>query len=168
MCEKVLKDFNNPNSVFLFYTSQEASHLITRTTETSDNVIPASNSQMALNLFYLGTYFEREEWKQRAGFMLGKVWEELKNYGSGYSNWGCLALHITYPFKELAIVGKNVDEIMKGLYKQGLTNAIFAVSAEASDLPLVKNRFVADKTLVYVCENNTCQAPVDSVEKALK
>ena len=52
LCDYVLKNFNNPDSDLLFYTDS-SNKLIVRTTETSDNVIPASNSQMAVNLFKL-------------------------------------------------------------------------------------------------------------------
>lgn len=168
ICDFTLKAFNNPGSEFLFYTSGNNEELITRISETSDNVIPASNSQMAINLFQLAQYFGIEEWKERAEKMLLNVLDQMKNYGSGYSNWACLGLYLTYSFREVAIVGNNVDELFPELYKQGLTNVIFAVSAKASDLPLVKDRHQKDHTLIYVCENKTCQLPVNSVEDALK
>ncbi len=162
-----LELFHNPESEFLFYTSNEAEALIARTTETNDNVIPASNSQMAINLFELGTYFGIEDWRNKAEKMLSKVTEDLKNYGGAYSNWGNLALNFVYPFREVAIVGKNVNENLARLYKHGITNAIFAVSPQPSDLPLIKDRYVAGKDLFYVCENNACKIPVGTVEEAL-
>lgn len=168
LCELTLELFKNSNSEFLFYTNFTSSQLIARTTEVSDNVIPASNSQMALNLFYLGTYLNKEEWLKKSKNMLKLVTDDLTNYGAGYSNWGCLALHLNYPFKEVAIVGNNVNTKLKELYKRGILNTIFSLSQSESNLPLVKNRFVVDKTLIYVCENNTCKLPTDSVDEALK
>lgn len=167
LCELTLAEFHNSSSHFLFYTGNSSAQLITKTTEISDNVIPASNSQMAINLFQLGIYFDKQEWIERAENMLNKVTEELKNYGAGYSNWGCLALNLTYPFREIAIVGNNVNEKLVELYKQGITNTIFAVNAEASDLPLVKDRFVAGETLFYVCQNKSCKLPVKSVKETV-
>lgn len=168
LCELTLDLFHNPESEFLFYTDKLSQNLVTRTTESSDNVIPASNSQMALNLFYLATYFDKSEWKIRAEKMLAKVLDELKNYGAGYSNWGCLALHLVYPFKEVAIVGKHVEEKFTELYQHGITNAIFAVHNAASEMPLLKDRFAEEQTLFYVCENNTCKLPVAKAEEALQ
>lgn len=160
--------FHHPESPLLYYTASKEDALIERISETSDNVIPASNSQMAINLFVLGRYFGNRAWEERAVSMLRVVAEDLKAYGAGYSNWACLGLYLTYPFRELAIVGNNVDEIFSELTQQGLTNTIFALSAGSSDLPLVKDRFVHQKTLIYVCENNTCQLPVETVEEALQ
>lgn len=168
LTELSLDEFKNPNSPFLFYTSERSGDLLTRSTETSDNVIPASNSQTAMNLFYLSRYFHLPEWEQRAMRMLDAVTEEFLHYPPGYSNWASLGLHVAYPFHEVAIVGKTVDEKLKGLYQTGLTNAILAPSLDGSDLPLLKNRQVIGKTLIYVCRNSACQLPVEGVEEALK
>ncbi len=168
LTELVLKEFNNPMSHLLFYTDNASSDLITRSTETSDNVIPASNSQMALNLFCLGTHFSKEKYIKKAENMLNMVLEEFKHYGAGYSNWGCLALYLTYPFRQIAIVGNNVDEKLLELHKHGVTNTILAVGQTNSDLPLLLNRFIDGETLIYVCENNVCKLPVKSIEEAIK
>lgn len=168
LCEFTLKEFHNPASPFLYYTGNSSESLITRTSEISDNVTPASNSQMAINLFQLGTYFDKAEWNAHAETMLNAVSDELKSYGAGYSNWACLALNLTYPFREVAIVGNNVNEKLTSLYKHGLTNTIFAVNAEASDLPLVKDRYVKGETLFYVCQNKACKLPVKSVEETVE
>ncbi len=166
LTELTLKQFANPATELLFYTNNSSSQLVARTSETSDNVIPASNSQMALNLLYLGTYFGHGEWIKKATNMLNCVVQQLKDYGPGYSNWGCLALHLTFPFREVAIVGNNVNEKLQTLYQQGITNAILAVSAKDSALPLLANRFHPQKTMIYVCEDQSCKQPVESVEEA--
>ena len=167
LTELTLKQFINPKSELFYYTNNSASQLVARTSEVSDNVIPASNSQMALNLFYIGTYFGNEDWVKKAQKMLNCVAEEIKGYGPGYSNWSCLALHFVFPFKEIAIVGKNVNEKLLGLYQGGVTNTILAVSATESSLPLMTNRFNSQKTLIYVCENKSCKQPVETIEEAL-
>ena len=45
---------------------------------------------------------------------------------------------------------------------------IFALSDSKSDLPLLKNRYVEEQTLIYVCKNNSCLLPSESIEDALK
>ncbi|MCE3260855.1 MAG: thioredoxin protein [Bacteroidetes bacterium] len=163
----VLKEFNNPDSPFLYYTDESSSNLISRSTEVSDNVIPSSNSQMALNLFYLGTYFGNDEYTQRSIEMLNLTGDEIRHYGAGYSNWGCLALHLNYPFREIAIVGNNVNEKLLEAHKHGFTNAILVPGRNKSDLPVLKNRFIENETWIYVCENKTCKLPVKTIEEAM-
>ena len=167
LCELTLSLFQNKESDFLFYTNNLSTDLILRTSEISDNVIPSSNSQMAHNLFMLGNYFGNTEWINRSKKMLSNLLEEFKNYGAGYSHWGSLALCYSYPFKEISIVGKHVNENLIQLYKHGVTNAIFTVSETNSDLPFLKNRYVENQTLFYVCENNTCYSPTKSLAETI-
>lgn len=168
MLELTLNMFNNPESELLFYTASGSESLVARTTEISDNVLPASNSQMAMNLFQLGMYFDNSKWIEKSKKMLQSVLKEMQHYGSGYSNWACLALHQSYPFSEWAIVGNNVNEKLLQAWQHGLTNTIFAVTKTSSELPLLKNRYKQNQTLIYVCKNYTCRQAVNSVEEALK
>lgn len=163
-----IQHFQDKNSGMFFFTSDEDKALITRKMELSDNVIPASNSSIAKSLYVLGHYFENDEYIRMSRKMLGSVLEELTDYGAGYSNWAMLLLYFVYPFHEVAIVGKSVDEKYRSFQKHYIPNTIFAGSAGQSSLPLLKNRFVNDQTLIYVCTNKTCLAPVNDVEKALQ
>ncbi len=167
LTEYVITHFTNSESVYFYYTHAQDTGLIIRNTEVSDNVIPASNSQMALNLWYLGHYFYLPNYTQKAIQMLNSTASDMERYGSGYSNWGLLALLISYPFYEVAIVGKNVNEKMKEWYKHYQPNTILAVAKQTSELALTKDRFNEGKTSIYVCRNNTCQLPVDTIEAAL-
>jgi uncharacterized protein YyaL (SSP411 family) len=48
-----------------------------------------------------------------------------------------------------------------------LPHVIFCAGITENDLPLLKNRFVREKTLIYICQNNACQLPVETVEEAI-
>lgn len=167
LTEQALQLFRNEQSPLLYYHSGD-SILPGRPTEISDNVIPASNSQMALNLFYLSRYFAIPEWEDLALRMLDCVSTEFMHYPPAYANWGNLALHVLYPFYELAIVGKDVNEKARALANTGLTNAILAISKEESALPVLSGRYREGKTLIYVCRNRSCQLPVEEVNDARK
>lgn len=163
LTDYVLQHFYDKQSGFFFFTSDEDAELIVRKVEISDNVIPASNSQMARNLFRLHKHFYLPKYNDMAQNMCAKLGEEISHYGSGYSNWAILQLEYQLPFKELAITGKEAVKYLFELNKQYLPNVVFAVSNEQSELPLLKDRFVDGKTLIYVCENNACNLPLESV-----
>jgi hypothetical protein len=163
-----MKHFQDVNSGMFYFTSDEDKALITRKMELSDNVIPSSNSSIAKSLFLLGHYFENEKYISISKKMLNNVLAEIENYGAGYSNWAMLLLYFTHPFYEVVIVGKAVDEKYRLFQKHYRSNMIFAGSASESSLPLFKNRFVKNETLIYVCENKTCFKPVTDVMEALK
>lgn len=160
--------FRDADSGMFFFTSDEDPALIARKMELSDNVIPASNSVMARSLFLLGHYFGNEAYIAQSHRMLSHMLDEIVQYGAGYSNWGLLLLCFAAPFYEVAIVGKAVDEKYRSFQKSYLPNVIFAPGAVQSHLPLLKNRFVAGETLIYVCEKKTCMQPVHTVEEALQ
>lgn len=149
-----------------FYTDDSGEKLIVRKAEWSDNVIPSSASQMAINLYKLSVYFEKNAYRELAAGLLKQVIPEIEHYGPGYSNWAMLLIQFIRPQTEVVIVGKSVNEKLKELYKKTPPNVIFALSDKHSDLPLVKNRYT-DSTTIYVCHNNSCLLPTQSVQEAL-
>ncbi|TND08193.1 MAG: hypothetical protein FD123_2448 [Bacteroidetes bacterium] len=167
LAEYVIKHFEDEASGMFWFTSDLDPELIARKMESSDNVIPASNSAMARNLFYLGHLTGKTAWTGRSREMLNNMQRELKAYGAGYSNWGLLQLDLALPFYELAVVGKAVDKIRAAFRDYYRPNKIFAGSPGPADLPLLQNRFVEGKTLIYVCVNNTCELPVEHWSDAL-
>jgi uncharacterized protein len=167
LMEYAIEHFRDENSGMFFFTSDRAKPLITRKMELADNVIPASNSSIAKSLFLLGHFFEEEKYIQMSHAMLNNILPEIESYGAGYSNWAMLHLYFTHPFYEIAIVGKSVDEIYKAFQKHYVPNVIFAGSAAPGYLPLIKDRFVEDQTMIYVCTNKTCLEPVKNVDDAI-
>lgn len=168
LCDYTIRHFYDRQSGMFWFTSDEDSPLIARKTELSDNVVPASCSQMARNLWALSKFYLDKKYEEMSLKMLHNITDELLHYGPGYSNWGLLLLEAIQPFHEIAIVGKNVDELFLSLQKHYHPNGIFALSKQPSSLPLLENRLVEGKTLIYVCRNNTCGLPAESTEDALK
>ena len=48
-----------------------------------------------------------------------------------------------------------------------LPNTLFQLSEIESDLPLLKDRFSDDETLIYVCENKVCMRPTNNFQDAI-
>ena len=159
-----LEHFYDPKTGFFAFTSNLDEALITSHYETEDNVIPASNSVMGKNLFQLGLYFENSHYEKVALQMLQNIFPSI-SYPSAYSNWLDLALNYSEQNKELAICGETALEYcskINGLY---LPNVVLAGTEKVSNLPFLKDRFVAGQTLFYVCQNKTCQVPSNDFQK---
>ena len=159
-----LEHFYDPKTGFFAFTSNLDEALITSHYETEDNVIPASNSVMGKNLFQLGLYFENSHYEKVALQMLQNIFPTI-SYPSAYSNWLDLALNYSEQNKELAICGETALEYcskINGLY---LPNVVLAGTEKVSNLPFLKDRFVAGQTLFYVCQNKTCQVPSNDFQK---
>ena len=151
-----------------FFTSDEDPALIARKMEVNDNVIPASNSVMANNLFVLSHHYGREDYKDKAVQMLNNVIGDLKGYPSGYSNWLNLLINQVYPFYEVAIVGKAAQQKSVELNTIYIPNKMLCGSTKESKLPLLENRYSKGQTRIFVCENKVCQMPVEEVKKAFE
>ncbi|MBA3648384.1 MAG: thioredoxin domain-containing protein [Chitinophagales bacterium] len=160
-------DTSQPNGMY-YFTSDLDPALIARKTETSDNVIPASNSVMAHNLFLLGKFFDREHYMEHSGQMLNTMKPFIIKYGSGYSNWALLMLEYISASYEIAITGPDAVRKRREFGDYFIPNSIFFGCIKTSDLPLLRDKFIEGKTFIYICENKTCQLPVTEIHEALK
>ncbi len=159
--------FFDDQSKLFFFTSNSDANLVSRNIEYRDNVIPASNSIMAKNLFKLSHYFDNEHYLKTSQTMLNNIKPEIQAYGSGFSNWMDLLLNFSEPFYEVAIIGPDVFNKISEWNQYFIPNKILIGSVEKESLKLLENRFVKDKTLIYVCVKKTCQLPVATIEEAL-
>jgi len=161
-----LEHFYDEQQSFFRFTSDKDEALISVHFETEDNVIPASNSVMAKNLNQLSVYFNNTYYEKVAKQMLEILFPNI-NYPSAYSNWLDLALTIDEQNKELAICGPKAIEYGNLINTLYLPNVIVAGSEKVSSLPFMKDRFVEDKTLFYVCQNRTCQLPTEDFQEMI-
>ena len=160
--------FYDEQSKMFFFTSDLDQALITRKIEIDDNVIPSSNSIMALNLFKLGHYFENKNYSDNAKTMLNNVKENAIKYGRGSSNWLILYNNYIGDFYEIAIVGADAREKLKELNKNYIPNKLIIGSLTESDLPLLEYKYSENETTIYVCIDGACKLPVNETSEALK
>ncbi|OAB80653.1 thioredoxin [Cochleicola gelatinilyticus] len=168
LTEYTFQHFYDEEKGMFYFTSNEDAALVTRTFEYRDNVIPASNSIMAKNLFKLSRYFENEMYAETAKQQLKNILPELEKYPSGFSNWMDLLANYQHDFYEVVVVGENASEKIKELNQHYIPNKIIAGSTTETDEPLLKSRYVDDTTFIYVCVNNTCNLPVTETKIALE
>lgn len=161
------KFFDSESGMF-YFTSSDDPEIVTRNFEYRDNVIPASNSIMAKNLFVLSHHFDHKQYADVAKQMLKNVAREMEKYPSGFSNWLDLLAHYQSEYYEIVVVGSDAIQKVSEMNIQFLPNSLVAGSTKAAELPLLKGRFLEGKTLIYVCVNNTCKLPVSETETALK
>lgn len=157
--------FFDDNSKMFFFTDKDTD-LITRKLEVNDNVIPASNSIMARNLFSLSKLYHSSKYEAMSQQMLSNLYDQIPKYGSGYSNWGMLALSFAAPFYEVAITGEDATEKRFELGKSYTPNAIYA-GGKSRTIPFLQDKSFTTESTFYVCENFTCQAPTQSVVETL-
>ncbi|KQS50225.1 thioredoxin [Flavobacterium sp. Leaf359] len=154
--------FYEPASGFFTFTSDIDTALITKHFELEDNVIVASNSAMANNLYKLGIYFENSYYEAVAQKMLNHILPNI-DYPSAFSNWLHAFLNFSDSNKELAVCGENALENILLLQKEYLPNVVLAGTHKPSELPFLKARFEKGKDLFYLCQNKTCEQPLEDI-----
>ena len=151
-----------------FFTFTENPVLFSELISVDDNVIPSANAVMAENLWVLGQFLENKNDLEKVQQMMQSVRLYFsEGRGSDYSQWAQLLAKEAFPLKEVVIIGKNAQQLNQELQKNYLPNILFQISEKSNDLPLLKDRFMEDETLIYVCENKVCLRPVNSVNIAL-
>lgn len=167
LTHKVLTDFSSKNQALLNYTPSDSEKLYTTPLETTDNVLPSSNAVMAHNLFWLGTFFGENQWKERSKKMLFSV--DVFKFPTSYSHWLHLGMHFTHPFYEIVIMGDEALTASQAIYALYLPYALKAGSKkEEENYPLLKNRFIKEKTMFYLCQNSFCYKPQEDVKSFVK
>lgn len=160
-----ISHFQHPESK-MFYFTPDSTTLIARKMDINDNVIPASNSIMANNLWNLGHLFEQQEWLKDARQQLMNLYDGMEQYGSGYSNWAILLLNNTNRFYEVVVSGDTSGERLSEWQQIYAPHTITAYNSEV--IPLGKHKNTA-QNLFYICsETDGCLPPVSDLKDVLE
>ncbi len=163
LSDKAEQLFFDGKSDMYFYTSVNE-NVVVRKMEITDNVIPSSNAVMAQNLYELAIILEDEK-KEAQAIQMAKNTKKQSLANPNYSyNWLQLMLRIQSQKKEVVIIGENAQKEKTQFLKNYYPTVVITGSEKANEnLPLLKNRFQADKTLFYYCVDNTCKMPVEKI-----
>ena len=168
LTDYALQHFFDPEEELFFFTDASAQKLIARKKEVFDNVIPASNSAMAKNLYLLGMLLDEDKYTKIAMKMLGRLRKLVLAEPNYLTHWASTFTYLINPTAEVAIVGEKAIEFRQVLDKAYFPNKITVGTTTESYLPLLENReAIHEQTTVYVCYNRTCKLPVFNVSEAL-
>lgn len=166
--ERTLQDFEDRESGLFQTRPKSGEALISIGMETQDNVIPSANSIMAHNLHRLGLILGKSAWLEQAKQNLAHLKSRTLDYGESFANWARLALYLSHPYHEFALIGPEAKTWQQALEAELRPLGFYFHSSEASELPPFKNRHQSGRTLVYACQEGACGLPYSSLEDFLK
>ncbi|MBI1838213.1 MAG: thioredoxin domain-containing protein [Flavobacteriia bacterium] len=146
----------------MFYFTPSDTKLIARKMELNDNVLPASNSVMARNLYKLGRIYCHQSYIDESKQMLTNIYDGMEMYGSGYSNWAILLQQMIENQVEICFVGKNAIKEALNFQKEYHPIPLILGGLE-NQLPLLKNKKEGIQTLIYICKDKVCQLPLTEI-----
>ncbi|MFY7734429.1 MAG: thioredoxin domain-containing protein [Bacteroidia bacterium] len=156
--------YSEEKKLFYFKSNTDAA-LIARKLDLTDDVIPSANSIFGHCLQALSFYFSNNQYEKMVNDMLLLVQQKFAKTTSSYTNWMQLSLNKIQGVKQIVIAGPEANNYFAQLNQNYLPNTLFALAAEQTVIPLVKDKLpIQNKTTIYVCQDKTCGLPLFSLE----
>ncbi|HEU4470307.1 MAG TPA: thioredoxin domain-containing protein [Flavisolibacter sp.] len=165
LTDTVLAHFADEQSPFLFYTHKGQNDVLIRKKEIYDGATPSGNALMAANLHRLSMYYDKAEWRERAGAMVASLADVVVKYPTSFGLWLGLLSEMIDGATEIAILGKEWKNYLEKILRMYISHKL----AMASENPLPKYPLLADKAqsseiLIYLCKNYACRQPVTTIQ----
>ena len=159
----VIDHFYDEEKGLFFFTSNEDIPLVARLFELNDGVMPSPNSVMARCLIRLAVYFEKGKYREAAQRTLEVMGDLPVKYSASFANWSILRLEILKGPASAVFVGLEGLKLRKELGQSFLPFVI--MTGNHPELPLSALHFKHEKTNVYICTDNQCYPPTNSVDE---
>ncbi|MEJ1239226.1 thioredoxin domain-containing protein [Chryseolinea sp. T2] len=167
LADYVLSNFRDEHTGLFYYSLNKSTQQLAKKIETADEVIPSSNAVFAEALFLLGEYYQDQRYQKTSAHMVDVMSAMLTGQGPFYASWAKLkGLGESDPY-EVAIVGPEAGTRRDELMKAYLPTVVIS-GGEEENLPLLENKKVSGKTMIYVCRNKVCKFPVEEVVEAVR
>lgn len=168
LTETVLENFGDTETPYFFYTPRGQADVIIRKKEVYDGAVPSGNAVMAGNLYHLSVLFDIKSWADRAQAMVRMLGNAISRYPGSFGVWAGWLQEMVEGTNEIVLTGDNPEAVRCDIMGYYIPNKIVAgAGPEGLDLPLLEGRKREGKPAIYLCRNNTCQAPVFSAKELI-
>jgi hypothetical protein len=163
----VLLHFIDEDGLYFYYTASYQKDIIIRKKESYDGAQPSGNALICSSLYYLGQVFDLTEWRIQAEKMIHSIRPSLLQYPGSFGFWAQSFYQMSTGMIELVGVGPTVYESLPTLNATFVPNSIRLMSQVQEDsIPPLKGKKCVDNQF-FICKNNSCSAPVTSVDLIL-
>ncbi len=156
-----------------FFTDGSDPSLLVRSQEGMDGALPNANAVSALNLLRLGDLTFEPECRGRAEKIFAAFSRLLAEYPQAFAQMLIAYDYATDVSKELAILeaqDQKAADFLQGFWKEFIPNAVVAKGKDGASFPkLLEGRTAMEKkTTFYICQERTCERPIQNELEALK
>jgi len=158
------KHFSDDETGYFYFTNDQQDDVIVRKKELYDGAVPSGNSLMAWNLYYSGVVYDNKEWRERAVKMGAGLRDVVKKYPGSFGVWAMLMQSISKGIPEIAVLGGNLDLVIKEILRTFIPFRIVQSSpTDTRDFPLLSGKTSSTTPMIYLCKDYSCQTPVNEV-----
>jgi uncharacterized protein YyaL (SSP411 family) len=165
LTERMIEEFWDDEGGGFFFTGKSHENLIVRSKDYFDNATPSGNSVAALALLRLATLTGKDNYRNLAIAVLREIADSVRRYPSGFGYALSAADFLLSTPKEIAIVGKNQEDIrplLRETWRRYVPNKVVAPGSGTENIPLMENRPLQnERPTAYVCVHYACQQPVN-------
>lgn len=163
----MLKTFATANNSLLSQ-STVSDQLFMTSYPTLDTDLPSGNAQAVHNLILLSElyYDTRNGWKDIAKEMIAAEQNEIQSAAAFTGTWIQSLLLLDNPPYEVAILGETASQVRAAMDAEFRPDIIYLGGKFEGVIPLLANKLVAGETMIYVCQNKTCQFPTNDIRRA--
>jgi uncharacterized protein YyaL (SSP411 family) len=98
--------------------------------------------------------------------MINQITNDITKNGPYYAKWASLMGKIINQHFQVAIMGSAARIKSQEIKKNYFPN-ILLMGGSQENLPLLENKLVENKTIIYVCRDKVCKLPVQETDKAI-
>ncbi|MBK7410507.1 MAG: thioredoxin domain-containing protein [Saprospirales bacterium] len=165
LAESALALFGDSEGALLFTNSAREKTLIVRTKDVHDLELPAGNSAFRQVLHQLGLLHSRMDLQEQASRMLLVMKDRLSANPAAHGNWWCQWLTEAYGANEIALIGPAAIDQANEIRRCFFPMPCFCpVRPKATSTPLLEGRPAGENAHIYVCQEQSCLRPVDSLD----
>lgn len=167
--EFIVENFSEKESDFFFYTHRDQKDVIIRKKEIFDGATPSGNSVMAFNLYSLSVLFDEPDWARRADGMVSALTGVISGYPVSFGLWATFKQALTYVIPEVVITGRDLRAVRNDFLSKFVSYRVYqSATVENTQFPLLRGKPVEEHPLIFLCENYTCQLPVNEVDVLIR
>ncbi|MFZ3131838.1 MAG: thioredoxin domain-containing protein, partial [Desulfosporosinus sp.] len=155
-----------------FLTGSDAEELLFRPKESYDGALPSGNSITALNLLRLARLIGDEHWEKKAEQQLFSFRPVLEEHPSGYTAFLQALQFALHPSQELILAGSlengELPEMRQIFFAEfrPYSSVLYQEGSLPDIIPWTKDYPInPSHVTAYLCQNFTCQRPVQQIEE---
>ncbi len=174
LTKTMIEEFWDEKNGGFFFTAKNEDGSVPRLKQTYDGAVPSGNAVAFLNLLHLGRLSGESSFEVYANRLLKSFSEEIKMQPLGHT-FMLLGLEFALgPTFNIVLVGDPADKDVLAMlaalrknYFPNLTVTMNTPEKAKSSTEIVYEK-IENKTTAYVCRDQTCMPPTNSVEKMLE
>lgn len=173
--DKMIKLFWDEESYGFFHSGRDGEKLILNLKDSYDTAIPSGNSVAAMNLIKLSKITGDNSLGEKAYKMFQGFGGNIKESLQSHSIFLISYMNYIKPSRQIIIASEKEDRLFKEMIKEvnkrfmPFTTTLLNDGNLENIIPFIKDQKKIDnKTTSYVCENFSCNRPVDKIEDFIK